>query len=227
VDLDFAILADGVTPRQGKLDIQGAGWDTIYAADAPAVHARLVLALRLLISRTEAEHAHRLEVIIQGADGLEIGRAVGEMQPLPPEARAEIPAGRQAGVAMVMNFPAARLPRVRQLPNRYPVGRQRGATPAASHRREAARPVAVYAPVLRPGAGQAGPKADRARRGRTSSCGPERGPEPSRARGSDRMIYSRHVGNRVLLVIVERYDHEEVVTAYYAPPPRKRRKRNA
>jgi hypothetical protein len=41
------------------------------------------------------------------------------------------------------------------------------------------------------------------------------------------MIYSRHVGNRVLLVIVEPYDHEEVVTAYYAPPPRKRRKRNA
>ena len=53
---------------------------------------------------------------------------------------------------------------------------------------------------------------------------PERGPEPLRARGSDRMIYSRRVGSRVLLVFVEPYDHEEVVTAYYAPPPRKETK---
>ena len=51
MDLDFALLADGVNLRDdGKLDIDGAGWDTIYAEDVPAVHARLVFALRLLLS---------------------------------------------------------------------------------------------------------------------------------------------------------------------------------
>lgn len=38
---------------------------------------------------------------------------------------------------------------------------------------------------------------------------------PSRAPGSDRHIYSRHVGKRLLLVVVESFDHNEVVTAYY------------
>ncbi len=42
----------------------------------------------------------------------------------------------------------------------------------------------------------------------------------SRAPGSDRHIYSRHVGKRLLLVVVESFDHDEVVTAYYPPPRR-------
>jgi hypothetical protein len=105
VDLDYAMLADGVTPRpDGKLDIYGAGWDTIWTADVPTVHARLVLALRLLISRTEAEHPHKLDVIIQTADGTEIGRAGGSLDAMPAEGRQQIPAGRKAGLAMVMNF---------------------------------------------------------------------------------------------------------------------------
>jgi uncharacterized protein DUF6941 len=105
VDLDFAMLADGVTPRQdGKLDIYGAGWDTIFAPNVPAMHPRLILAVRLLISRTEAEHPHRLEVIIQEADGVEVGRALGPLDPLPEAVREQIPAGRQAGLGMVLNF---------------------------------------------------------------------------------------------------------------------------
>lgn len=105
MDLDFAMLADGVIPRpDGKFDIYGAGWDTIFANAVPAMHARLVLAVRLLISRTEAEHPHRLDVIIQGADGAEVGRATGRMLPLSTEAREQILAGKQAGVGMVLTF---------------------------------------------------------------------------------------------------------------------------
>ena len=105
MQLDFAMLADGVTPRQdGKFDIFGAGWDTIFAGSVPARHARLVLAVRLLISRTEAEHPHTLSVIIQGADGGEIARAVGQCAALPPEQRQQISLTRRAGVSLVMNF---------------------------------------------------------------------------------------------------------------------------
>jgi hypothetical protein len=43
---------------------------------------------------------------------------------------------------------------------------------------------------------------------------------PSRAPGSNRHIYSRHINNRLLLVVFEPYDHEEVVTAYYTTTKR-------
>jgi hypothetical protein len=55
---------------------------------------------------------------------------------------------------------------------------------------------------------------------------PERG-FPSRSPGSDRHIYSRHVGGRLLLVVVESFDHDEVVTAYAPSPIQPKRKRNA
>jgi hypothetical protein len=78
--------------------------DTIFATDVPAMHPRLLLAVRLLISRTEAEHSHRLEVIIQEADGDEIARALGPLDALAEEVRNQIPPGRQAGLGMVLNF---------------------------------------------------------------------------------------------------------------------------
>ena len=105
MDLDYAILADGVSPRpDGKLDIFGAGFDRIFASDVPARHARLALALRVLVSRHEAEHPHRLDVVIQDADGSELGRAHGAVDPVPQEARHQLPAGRQLGLGMVLNF---------------------------------------------------------------------------------------------------------------------------
>ena len=105
MDLDFALLADGVTQRSdGKLDIYGAGFDSIVAPGLPARHARLVLAARVLVSRHEAEHAHRIDVILQAADGTEIARAHGAIEPLDDEQRSEIPAGRQVGLGLVLNF---------------------------------------------------------------------------------------------------------------------------
>src|SRR5438093_172299 len=62
VDFDFAILADGVAQRpDGKLDIFGAGFDTIYAAAVPARHHQIAFALRLFLSRHEAENPHRVD----------------------------------------------------------------------------------------------------------------------------------------------------------------------
>ena len=105
MQLDYAILADGVSTRQdGKFDILGVGWDTIYAASVPAQHARLVLAVRLLISRTEAEHPHSISVIIQGPDGDEISRATGRGDALSEEERSRISLTRKANITIVLNF---------------------------------------------------------------------------------------------------------------------------
>lgn len=105
MDLDYAILADGVSPRpDGKIDIFGAGWDTIFTASVPAMHPQITLAARVLVSTHEAAHAHSLEVILQAADGAELARAAGGIDPLDDEQRGKIPAGRQIGIALVLNF---------------------------------------------------------------------------------------------------------------------------
>lgn len=105
MDVDYVILADGVTPRpDGKLDIHGAGFDTIFAAAVPAQHPRLVLAVRVLLSRHETESPHWLDVVIQAADGAELGRARADMQALPHAVRAQITPGTQFGLGMVLNF---------------------------------------------------------------------------------------------------------------------------
>lgn len=43
--LDHILLADGATVRpDGKIDIYGAAWDTIYATAVPAVHPQIASA---------------------------------------------------------------------------------------------------------------------------------------------------------------------------------------
>lgn len=109
--LDFAVLADGVTERpDGKLDVFGAGFDTIFALSVPVTHLRLTMAIRILLSRHETESAHRLEVVIQSADGPEVARASTQVDPLPEDARRQIPAGRQAGLPVILNFPPILFP---------------------------------------------------------------------------------------------------------------------
>jgi hypothetical protein len=112
MDLDFAILADGVVLRpDGKMDIFGAAWDTIVASAVPAVHPQLTLAVRVLASRHEAEGPHDLTVVMQDADGAELARAHGEVGTLSPEQREAIPAGRQLGMGSVLNFQNVVFPR--------------------------------------------------------------------------------------------------------------------
>jgi len=104
VELDFALLADGVSHRpDGKLDVYGAGFDTILGSAVPVQHPRLTVALRVLISRQEAEQHHELDVILRAVDGNELARAHAEVAPIPRAAEA-IPADRLAGIGMVLGF---------------------------------------------------------------------------------------------------------------------------
>lgn len=103
--LDYAILADGVSQRNdGKIDIFGAAWDTIFATSVPVLHNRLTLATRIFISRNESETAHSLDLILQSADGGELARAAAKIDPLPVESRNALPGGRPFGLNVVLNF---------------------------------------------------------------------------------------------------------------------------
>jgi hypothetical protein len=105
MEVEYAILADGVTPRQdGKIDIFGAGVETVWAQQVPASHPQLALVLAFSISRHEAETPHAIDVIVMGADGQEIGRAHGDTPPLAPDQLDQVPAGHRILVKTVLVF---------------------------------------------------------------------------------------------------------------------------
>jgi hypothetical protein len=82
MELDFAVLADGVAPRpDGKFDIFGAGVDTIFAPRVPARHARLALLVRLYLSVEEIASEHRLEISLSSSNGTALGQGVIELTP--------------------------------------------------------------------------------------------------------------------------------------------------
>jgi hypothetical protein len=158
VELDFAVLADSVEARpDGKLDILGAGFDTVFASAVPARHPRLILALRILLSRTDTEAPHRLDVLIQAADGTELARAHADFSTATdaPYARSQMAMRgiERDDVELVLADPEA------DFPSREPPYRH---------------------------------------------------------------IYSRHIGARLLYVLVESFDHDCVVNAFW-PSPQGRR----
>jgi hypothetical protein len=105
LELDFLVLADVVSPRpDGKLDIHGVGWDTIFATAVPATHPRMDVAVRFLLSVHEAEHPHQAILTLVGEDGLELGRVTTDLEPLAQDVRATVPAGRRIAVGVVLTL---------------------------------------------------------------------------------------------------------------------------
>ena len=104
-DLDYMVLADGVAQRpDGKIDIYGASWDTIFAPAVPTRHPQMAVAIRILMSQYEAEHEHGLRLILMSEDGPEIARADATVQAIPEEARAALPPGQPIGLGFVFNL---------------------------------------------------------------------------------------------------------------------------
>jgi hypothetical protein len=105
MDVDFALLADGVAQRaDGKIDIFGASIDNVMAPQVPAIHPQLSLILRFLVSRHEAERPHEIDVILMSADGAEIARAHGDTSAPPAEQLDAVPAGRRIAIQAVLVF---------------------------------------------------------------------------------------------------------------------------
>jgi hypothetical protein len=105
MELDHIVLADVISPRpDGKIDLHGVGWDTIFAAAVPAQHPRMDIAIRFLLSKQELEVGHHVVVELQGADGQQLARIEADTEPMPQEQRDQIPAGHRAGVGMILNL---------------------------------------------------------------------------------------------------------------------------
>jgi hypothetical protein len=111
MELDHAILADGASPRpDGKLDLYGVGWDTIFAAAVPAAHPRMDLLIRFLLSQQEMEADHCVLVTLMSGDGAELARVQADVAPMPLEQRLAIPAGRRVGVGLLLTLAGVTFP---------------------------------------------------------------------------------------------------------------------
>jgi hypothetical protein len=104
VDLDYAILADGVQHRpDGKLDMFGAGFDTVYAPTLPAPHPRLAVALRLLAPRDTEPEGEQIVVTVEGPDGTPLARAEGTIT-ADLQRQAHRAEGQPISIGAILNF---------------------------------------------------------------------------------------------------------------------------
>ena len=64
-----AFLADSVVAVEGKLYVQGGGWDQLNAPGLPVRHPRIGLAVLLHVPYTETNMPHQFELRLEDADG--------------------------------------------------------------------------------------------------------------------------------------------------------------
>lgn len=81
-----AFLADSVVTSEGKLFVQGGGWNAINTASLPTRHSRVGIALVVRIPYTATNQPHRFEIRLEDEDGQE--RPLGNA---PPESEGEAP----------------------------------------------------------------------------------------------------------------------------------------
>jgi len=100
--IDYALLADGAVQRpDGKLDIFGAGWEILTAAEFPHMQGSFDAAFRLVIPADQILQSHVVELIVQGPDGEEAARTHTEMVPQHDEL---IPEPVEQKLGMTFNF---------------------------------------------------------------------------------------------------------------------------
>lgn len=101
MNVQLAVLADAanVAPP-GKLNVLGI-FDTIVVRDFPAIHASMVLAMRLRLDYDDRAGEHVLEVVLQDEDGKQYmhGKASANVPQIPP--------GEHAIINQILNFAQA------------------------------------------------------------------------------------------------------------------------
>jgi len=64
-----AFLADSVVTAEGKLFVQGAGWDNINAPGFPYAHDRVGIGMVIRVPYTETNREHRFGISLEDEDG--------------------------------------------------------------------------------------------------------------------------------------------------------------
>jgi hypothetical protein len=74
-----ALIADSVVSAEGKLYVQGGGWNQINVQVVPAVVDRIGLAILIRVPYTATNHQHSMELGLVSEDGSEVplGEATG------------------------------------------------------------------------------------------------------------------------------------------------------
>ena len=95
-----SFLADSVVVAEGKMYVQGAGWDTIATAQLPTRHSRLGIGTLIRVPYGETNIQHRFEIRVEDPDGKEV--SLGEAPPGTPSADKKI---HRIGSAFVIGRP--------------------------------------------------------------------------------------------------------------------------
>ena len=67
-----AFLADSVASAEGKLYVQGAGWNVINTAKVPIRHSRIGIGLIIRVPYTATNQTHKFAIYLQDADANEL-----------------------------------------------------------------------------------------------------------------------------------------------------------
>ena len=105
-----AMLADSVQTAEGKLQVQGGGWNIIWTQVTPARHPRIGVAAVIRVPWTATNTSHRFELRLEDQDGtlLPIGTA-------PPGAQTEDGKIRKVGGEFTVGRPPGLQPGDEQL----------------------------------------------------------------------------------------------------------------
>jgi hypothetical protein len=96
VDVD-AFLADSVVVAEGKLFVQGAGWNMINVQSLPAQHDRIGIGLIIAVPYTETNKEHAFSLHLETEDGEQL--PLGDSPP-----GMETPDGRMRRIEGVFNM---------------------------------------------------------------------------------------------------------------------------
>jgi hypothetical protein len=109
--IDYVLLADGAVVRpDGKLDLFGAGFDTISAPTVPAIHPRLMIVLRAFAAPDEMESGREVRFQIRAPSGVVIGGGHGVLAPLDEHLRERLVPGQMMSVGSLAAFENLGLP---------------------------------------------------------------------------------------------------------------------
>lgn len=80
MEVDFAFLADSADAINGKIYVMGGAFDTVWAKEAPVVHPKLSLVLKLKLDAAELDRQHILEIVVMDEDGKSVAKVGGPLE---------------------------------------------------------------------------------------------------------------------------------------------------